>query len=584
MSALVPLANHLWQSTLFAVAVWLVTLLLRSNAASLRHRLWLATSVKFLVPFSLLVGLGAQFPLRTARVAAPRQISVVVNPIGTPLRMRNGTVETPLQPLQTPSRHLPTALAALWFCGFAGCGGSWFLRWKQLRRALRRGVPLNLDIPVRTVSSSERIEPGVFGVLRPVLLLPEGIAQRLTPDQLRAMVAHEMSHVRRRDNVATAIHMFVEALFWFHPLVWWIERRLIEEQERACDEEVLRQGSDRQVYAESILRICEFYLTTPLICVPGMTGSDLKMRIREIMLKGVTRQLSLAGRLLLTMAALLALAGPVAVGIAVRAQTTGPRGQTFEVASIKARGGDKGSPFPVCDGNRLQIDPGRFIATNTTLYAMITWAYGIRYSCFIVSDKGLLSGGPKWILTDRFDVQATIPADVPNYTAQQLQDGAAPAIQEMLRALLENRFKVAVHRSMKEVGVYELTVSAGGPKLTPPRENDPKRVAIGLVSDENKEILVNLVGNKASMDDFTHVIEPVTHTPVLNHTGLKGEYSFNVKFAVIEPFSGALSSLVGATSPSIYSVFEKQLGLRLAPGKGAVEEWVIDRAEKPTEN
>jgi len=86
------------------------------------------------------------------------------------------------------------------------------------------------------------------------------------------------------------------------------------------------------------------------------------------------------------------------------------------------------------------------------------------------------------------------------------------------------------------------------------------------------------------MDDFTHVIEPVTHTPVLNHTGLNGEYSFDVKFAVIEPFTGALSNLVGATSPSIYSVFEKQLGLKLARGKGAVEKWIIDRAEKPTEN
>ena len=105
-----------------------------------------------------------------------------------------------------------------------------------------------------------RIEPGVFGVFRPVLLLPEGIAQRLTPDQLRAVVAHEMSHVRRRDNVANAIHMLAEALFWFHPLVWWIERRLLDEQERACDEEVLREGGDPQVYAESIMRICEFYV------------------------------------------------------------------------------------------------------------------------------------------------------------------------------------------------------------------------------------------------------------------------------------------------------------------------------------
>jgi beta-lactamase regulating signal transducer with metallopeptidase domain len=92
--------------------------------------------------------------------------------------------------------------------------------------------------------------------------------------------------------------MLAEALFWFHPLVWWIERRLLDEQERACDEEVLRQGGDPQVYAESILRICEFYVTSPLICVPGITGSDLKMRVREIMRTGVRPRLAVSTMLL----------------------------------------------------------------------------------------------------------------------------------------------------------------------------------------------------------------------------------------------------------------------------------------------
>ena len=194
-AALVSLANHLWQSTLFTAAVWLVTLLLKSNAASVRHRLWLTASVKFLVPFSLLVKLGARLPLRTAPVASPRPVSVVVNAIGTPfptITTINKAVGT-LQPPERPSSRLPNALAALWFCRFVGCVGWWFLGWRQLRRALRRGVPLDLegggDIPVPVISSNERIEPGVFGVFRPVLLLPEGIAQQLTPDQLRAVVA-----------------------------------------------------------------------------------------------------------------------------------------------------------------------------------------------------------------------------------------------------------------------------------------------------------------------------------------------------------------------------------------------------------
>lgn len=265
--------------------------------------------------------------------------------------------------------------------------------------------------------------------------------------------------------------------------------------------------------------------------------------------------------------------------IAVDAQTIAAT-RTFEVASVKLRSGDNGSPFPVCDGNKLQLEPGRFSATNTTLYSIIMLAYNVRYSCFIVSDKGLLSGGPKWVLTDRYDIVATIPAGTPAYTMQQLANGNAPEIQEMLRALLEERFKVSVHRGMKEVPVYELTVAAGGAKLAPSHAEDPKRLNLNLVPDENKEILVNVIGNKASMEEFTHLIEPVTHTPVLDRTELTGEYSFNVKFAAIEPFSGALSNMVGATSPSIYSVFEKQLGLKLAPGKGRVDEWVIDRAEK----
>ena len=159
-----------------------------------------------------------------------------------------------------------------------------------------------------------RFEPGVFGIFRPVLLLPEGITHRLSPAQLQAVLAHELCHVRRRDNLAMAIHMVVEALFWFHPLVWFIKARLIEEQERACDEEVLRLGGDPQVYAESILRICEFYLTSPLICVSGIAGSNLKKRIEDIMRNRVALKLSLSRALLLAVAAIAALAGPIIIG------------------------------------------------------------------------------------------------------------------------------------------------------------------------------------------------------------------------------------------------------------------------------
>src|SRR5262249_1493033 len=150
-----------------------------------------------------------------------------------------------------------------------------------------------LSIPA--MSSAARLEPGVFGIFRPFLLLPDRLSEHLTPAQFEAIVAHELCHARRRDNLSSAIHMVPEALFWFDPVVWWIRIRLLEERERACDEEVLRMGSDPQDYAEGIVAVCEFFLKSPLVCVSGVTGSDLKRRVEEIMLNRVADSLN-AGR------------------------------------------------------------------------------------------------------------------------------------------------------------------------------------------------------------------------------------------------------------------------------------------------
>src|SRR6185312_10120322 len=150
---------------------------------------------------------------------------------------------------------------------------------------------LKTDLP--TLSSPALLEPGVFGILRPVLLLPEGITDRLTSEHLSAILAHELCHVRRRDNLTAAIHMAVEAIFWFHPLIWWLGVRLVEERERACDEEVLRLGNKPHVYAESILKTCQFYLESPLTCMSGVTGSDLKRRVVRIMTQRIVDRLDM---------------------------------------------------------------------------------------------------------------------------------------------------------------------------------------------------------------------------------------------------------------------------------------------------
>src|ERR1700744_4438335 len=142
------------------------------------------------------------------------------------------------------------------------------------------------------LASPSLMEPGLVGFLRPVLVVPETLPERLTRPEIDAILAHEISHFRRRDNLTAAIHMLVEALFWFHPLVWWIGARLIEEREQACDEAVVRAGHDRAAYARSLVESARLFLQSPLDCVAGASGSNLKMRVEAIMTAPATSPLS----------------------------------------------------------------------------------------------------------------------------------------------------------------------------------------------------------------------------------------------------------------------------------------------------
>ncbi len=268
-----------------------------------------------------------------------------------------------------------------------------------------------LDLPIAVLASSSRLEPGVFGVFRPVLLLPEGLREHLTPAQFDAIVAHELCHVERRDNLSSAIHMLVEALFWFDPVVWWIRSRLIEERERACDEAVLRMGSDPQGYAQGIVTVCKFYLKSPLPCVSGVTGSGLKRRVEAIMLNRAAEKMSLARKLLLAAAGAVAVTAPLIVGAinapSIRAQEPAkPVPQLiatsslpeFEVASIKPSAPDsslgvdlRGRKLYITNATLRFSDQGRERQRRltTTQRPRMDWLEAIRPG----SDSGPASGG-----------------------------------------------------------------------------------------------------------------------------------------------------------------------------------------------
>jgi len=313
------LMNHLWQSTLFAVAAGLLTLILRKNGSYTRYWVWCAASYKFLIPFSLLTTAGNYLSWRSApATSVPPMLDQFVQPFSL------NAVVMPIIPSNAMPNAAPNPVwiwMAIWACGTFAVAIHWMVRWLRIRAVLRSATPLSLpplltNPLIRVRSSRMLIEPGVVGFFRPVLLLPDGISERLTPQQLQMIVTHEMCHVRRRDNLTAAIHMLVEAIFWFHPLVWWLGRRMIVEREAVCDEAVIASGGDREVYAEALLTVCKFYVESPLPSAAGVSGADLKKRIFRIMAGRAALKLNFSRKLLLSVAGFVAVAVPIVFGLA----------------------------------------------------------------------------------------------------------------------------------------------------------------------------------------------------------------------------------------------------------------------------
>lgn len=297
--------DHLWQSTLVAVVIAILALFFRNNAASVRYWLWFTASLKFLVPFSLLAEIGQ------------RSFAHPVPASSLALLQRIEPATAPFAAMPAPaSHHIPwMAVAAMvWGLGTLVIAALWLVRAIRLGRIVRRAVRLPIEAPVPVKATSELLEPGLVGILFPVILLPRSLAAKLSRTEIDAILAHELSHLSRRDNLLAAAHMLVEALFWFHPLVWFIGARLVEEREQACDEAVLGGGRKPLDYAQAILKVCRLYVRSPLPCASGVSGADLDRRITAIMTRREADEVDPRKILLLTVLSALAVMAPLVAG------------------------------------------------------------------------------------------------------------------------------------------------------------------------------------------------------------------------------------------------------------------------------
>jgi bla regulator protein blaR1 len=236
--------------------------------------------------------------------------------------------------------------------------------------------------------------------------------------------------------------------------------------------------------------------------------------------------------------------------------------QKYEVSSVKPNSdGDFHSAF------RIERD-GTLYATGITLRRLMMTAYQVQ--------GFRLVGGPGWVSDKRWDVQAK-----PSRAASDKQIGP------MLRGLLEDRFQLRVHSETRNMPVYELTVGPHGSKLQRVDDSNIKldiRTGTGFIRF-----------TKATVATFASQLSYALARPVMDKTGISGEFNFDLEWTPVPGEDGGPTSsgLPAGTpeqpaptpdGPSIFTAIEEQMGLRLKSGRGPVKVVVIDSAQMPPAN
>ena len=238
----------------------------------------------------------------------------------------------------------------------------------------------------------------------------------------------------------------------------------------------------------------------------------------------------------------------------------------FDVVSIKPHKAD-------LDGVNMQFTADRSLLNNVSLFTLISNYYKMK--------SDVIVGGPSWIQTARFDVEAKI-ADGDIETVKKLPPEQRNA---MMRKVLSERFALKVHTENRTASVYVLEVAKGGAKL---------KTSNGVTSDADGNHVYTPVfrggeisGSDLPMSAVAIMLTSVLNQEVVDKTGLSGRYDISLKWNPEDAFSGSSGDSQEPSSgegPSLFTALREQLGLKLEPAKAPDTFLVIDHAEMPTGN
>jgi uncharacterized protein (TIGR03435 family) len=410
------------------------------------------------------------------------------------------------------------------------------------------------------------------------------MSERLSDDEMASVFAHELCHVRRRDNLVSAFCRAVEALFWFHPAVWALGRRLQEERERACDEGVVA-GTPADVYAEALVKTCQFHLEAPLACAAaggrGFSGRIARILRRDSrpvspwIARGLATAVAAAFSLPIVAAAV---TPPELVGLGPNRFMQAPEmlvAWAPRAASPYAHGDERFvtvSVWPSASrtpGGLQAFGGGRLAGTGVLPASLIRTAYGGRK---LIPEYRII-GLPEWAFTERFDLRARAAGAFVNEPS-----GEPLAFVTMLQHLLADEFGLVAHRERRQMPVYAL-VRAGsvlGPGLRTstmdcwrPGEEPVPAIPVHPSLWCHSQFLRKGMTEAASMEWLANVVGAwhKLGRPVVDHTGLAGPYD--------------ISWTPPASAERLLPELQAQLGLTLEPREVAIDVLVVDRIERP---
>jgi uncharacterized protein (TIGR03435 family) len=443
--------------------------------------------------------------------------------------------------------------------------------WQRILDHLKGRV--SVDRPVRLLVSGLLDAPAAIGWLRPVVLVPVGALTGLPPAQIEALLLHELAHVRRYDYPVHILQSAMEAIFFYHPAVWWVSGQMRAERELCCDDIAVSITGDAVAYVRALAEFDSARWIRPTVMAAN--GGSLSGRIARLLGQSPASRRTSSGPASAGALILLAIGG-----WAVFAQPTGQ--PHFEVASVK--------PSVSPGIQHVRPLPGRLTA-DASLRILMQYAYGVQPFQVI--------GGPERVMSARYEIDAKA-------------DGNAGRARMflMLRSLLEDRYQLKAHRETRELPAYALVAARSGLRLPPPKEGmcvdspadapvewaggrmavpgeiQPAKGFCGSASVHLEPAGARMQGGAIAMPELVRMLSLVLGRSVIDKTGFGERFDLQLDFVADETTPAMPPPPPGSDmpGPSISQALRRQLGLELESTKGPVEVLVVDHAELPSGN